>query len=80
MMFEPVPFDTGRTDDDTAAIIWRRGRKQLVLNLNCYGSYNVSCGLISPAAGSIENVNFDIAWKWFCDDSDTLIELEKCSK
>ena len=72
VMFEPVPFDTGRTDDDTAAVIWKRGRKQLVLNLNCYGSYRASCGLINPAGGFTNDVNFEIAWEWFCSNNETL--------
>jgi len=79
-MFCPIPDDSGRTDDDCASVVWKRGRKRLVMNLNCYGSTTIRCGLAYPAGGSVLVDSFEDAWKWYCSEEKDLPEKDKHAK
>lgn len=72
-MFIPVPYESHRSDDDCAAVSWRRGRKRLTLMLTCYGSPPiVRGGLAEPPGGVYHFSSFEEGWKWWCNDEVSL--------
>ena len=73
-MFVPVPDSVDRTDDDLAALVWRTGRKTLTLEISCYGSAEVRCGLSNPPGGTTECASFEAGWAWLQSPGDTLPE------
>lgn len=73
-MFAPIPFTSVRTDDDCAAVQWKRGRKNVVMNLDCYGGSRVSVGLSDPPGGVVNMPSLESAWLWFCSPLEELPE------
>ena len=71
-IYAPVPEECGPSDDDCAVAIWRRGRKVLVLHLNCYGTVEANVGLRNPPGGMTYTETFEDAFKWYASDDETL--------